>query len=80
MTVSRGWDAGPIQTAHQTERACRLLAGGGRGIGVIEEAGHRENADLAPDALGVVTPAKAGVQGNRSNPATLDSRFRGNDE
>src|SRR5436305_12290413 len=27
-----------------------------------------------------VTPAKAGVQGNRSNWRPLDSRFRGNDE
>jgi hypothetical protein len=26
-----------------------------------------------------VTPAKAGVQGNRSRPAALGSRFRGND-
>ena len=27
-----------------------------------------------------VTPAQAGVQGNRSDPAALDSRVRGNDE
>src|SRR5712691_1220214 len=27
-----------------------------------------------------VTPAQAGVQGNRSDPAVLDSRFRGNDD
>jgi error-prone DNA polymerase len=28
----------------------------------------------------MVTPAKAGVQGHRSEPGPLDSRFRGNDE
>jgi hypothetical protein len=29
---------------------------------------------------GIVIPAKAGVQGNRSGLGTLDSRFRGNDD
>jgi len=43
---------GAIQTAHQTERACRLRAGAGCGIVIVENASHRENADLAPDALG----------------------------
>ena len=27
-----------------------------------------------------VTPAQAGVQGNRTVPGSLDSRFRGNDD
>jgi glycyl-tRNA synthetase beta chain len=34
---------------------------------------------LAQELRSGVTPAQAGVQGNPSNPAVLDSRFRGND-
>jgi hypothetical protein len=32
------------------------------------------------DPTFIVTPAKAGVQGNRERLRPLDSRFRGNDE
>jgi hypothetical protein len=28
----------------------------------------------------IVTPAQAGVKGNRTSPGTLDSRLRGNDD
>ncbi|HLY46003.1 MAG TPA: glycine--tRNA ligase subunit beta [Stellaceae bacterium] len=37
-------------------------------------------AFLAEQLYPAVAPAQAGVQGNRSDPITLDSRFRGNDE
>jgi hypothetical protein len=30
--------------------------------------------------MGIVTPAKAGVQGDRGDLAALGSRFRGNDD
>ena len=43
---------------------------------------HESGTNLTndSDSLLTVAPAQAGVQGKRSLPATLGSRFRGNDE
>ena len=45
--------AGAIRTARQTGKSCRLLAGDGRRIVIVENAEHRVNPDLAPDTLAV---------------------------